>query len=129
MPVQLGPGPGLAVIKPPRYHRESQLIGIDLVDDPAPGLEVKVTHWSVPRGKILDIFIPAHGTGHETGVLDPEPWADQYLVPEPEPDFSALPTVYIHEELSTRGFYRRWSERANGHLYVSLYDEEWRRDA
>ena len=67
-------------------------------------------------------FIPAHGTGDETGVLDPDPAADQYLVPDPEPGFSGLPIIYIHEELATRGFYGRWSERANGHLYVSLYD-------
>lgn len=31
-PVQLGPGPDLAVIKPPRYPSENELVGIDVVD-------------------------------------------------------------------------------------------------
>ena len=101
-------GPDSALIGRVRQHDEAHLIGVELTEQPTLGIIVSVSHWSIPPGAVLDVFVPAYGT---RGVL-----TDHFIIPQ-------LPVVDFRERLESRGFASSWVAHPGRHLHVSLYDE------
>lgn len=105
--IVLPDGPDSPLIGKVRRYDESRLVGVGLVEEPTDGLLVSVCHWSVPRGTVLHVFVPAYG---DHGVL-----TEYFIIPQ-------LPMIHFRERLESRGFAASWVPRPDGHLYASLYD-------
>lgn len=101
-------GPDSALIGRIRHHDEARLVGVEVTDQPGPGIVVSVSHWSIPPGAVLDVLVPAYGSG---GVL-----TDDAIIP-------LLPVIHFCERLESRGFAASWTTGADRHLKAALYDE------
>jgi hypothetical protein len=97
----------------------------EVVEIPSSGLVFQVRHPMLPRGRILDIFIPARAANdHELGLLD-DPTDPDHVPGEEFPSAEDLIYYYILERVDTGDFQGRWSEGPNGHLYATLYDDHF----
>jgi hypothetical protein len=94
-----------------------EIVGVDIVDDPRPGLVLQLQGWLIPSGRVLDVFIPAHAQGKsdETGLLDE--------LDEEDGTLTAVEMILFHfvEGLGTGDVQSRSLEGSNGHLYANLY--------
>lgn len=98
----------------------SQPVAAVIVDQPRPGLVLRLNDWPAPPGRVLDVFVGAQaegGSDDAVGLLEQQGEEDA----ERTASASELILFHFQERLGTGDFPRRWSEGPNGHLWVSLY--------